>query len=669
MVLPKNPLLAVALCGGAFDAFAQTAAPPVDYGALDLEQLAQIKITTVSKRPQSVRTAPAAVAVVTADDLAQTGATTVPEALQWVPGLNVAQISADNWAIGARGFQWQYANKLLVMVDGRSVYSPVGGGVRWEDTSVMLDDLDRIEVVRGPGSSLWGANAVNGVINVVSRSAFDTLGSRLVAATGNEVRVHAAARQGVALGTAAALRVYGLHRGTDDNALPAGGAAGDAAEFTQGGFRGDWRPTAADTVTLQGDAFSSESAYTRTLTTLAAPPTYAVVSTAPITARGANLLGKWRRERDAGTFFEWQTYADWSERWRPQNRTSVRTLDTTFEFGAAVGERHEITAGAGYRALDGRITDGYFHYDPGTLHPRLFSSFVQDTITLEPGRWTLTAGTKYEHHSFTGGSVQPTLRLSFTPSPDLFLWAACGRAVRNPTWSEEVSALDARVTPPTSTSGGLPVVLRIQGNRDLRAERLVACELGARWRINQRLSADLALFSYDYRDYVQISFTTTAPQSAPPALIRAAQYTNGIRGESYGGELALRADLAPWWKLAASHSYVDIQLHTTMSDPFGYEQDETTTPDHVTRLQSDVRLGPRWNLNLSARHVGAVRYYGIPAYTELDARLAFRLRPGCEIGLAGRNLLDAQHAEYDSALNRRLTEIQRSVLLLVRHDF
>ncbi|MDI1248922.1 MAG: TonB-dependent receptor [Lacunisphaera sp.] len=660
-------LLAIGAGYGGLPA-AEAAETPI-LANLTFEQLARIEVTSITRSPTTIWQSPAAITVITPDDMAHAGATSIPEALRWVPGLNVAQINANAWAIGARGFQWQFANKLLVMIDGRSVYSPSTGGVRWEDNTIFLEDLDRIEVVRGPGSSAWGANAVNGVVNIVTRSAFDTLGTHTFAGGGTQLLATGGIRHGWRLSPDAAIRVYGQFHALDDNILPTGRPADDSARSGQGGFRLDWKPTTADSVTVQGDLFSGVTEYQRTIASLAAAPTYAVVSDAPIRSHGANLLGRWRRDWGESSYLEWQNYWDWVELDRPQYGSSQHILDTDLVWGSRLGARQEITGGLGYRHVDGRQSGVLMHFQPETLRTGLFSAFVQDQISLVPEHWLLTLGTKIEHNSFTGWEPQPTLRLAWTPSSDTLVWGSVARAVRTPTWSEETAALDATVLPPGVLDPTLPVAIRILGNPDLQSERLTAVEVGARWKTAGQVSVDVAGYFYDYADYVMASYNSVTFQTAPAAEVLGAQFINGIAGEAYGGELTLRWQAGVDWQVLASYSYAETQLHTSLSDPLGYEQDENTTPHHTVRLESELLLGRDWSLYAAGRYVDSVPYYTIPAYIELDATLTWKPSDRWRVSLAGRNLLDNQHPEYDSAVNRRLTEIRRSVSLIARWNY
>lgn len=633
------------------------------------EELANITITTVSRYDEKLFTVPAATSVLTREAVHDAGASTLPEALREVPGLNVAQITADTWAIGARGFQWQFANKLLVMIDGRSVYSPTQGGVRWEDNPVFLEDLEQVEVVRGPGSSIWGANAVNGVINIVSRSAFETQGSYLFGGMGNELETVVGGRQGFRLSEHAAVRVFGQFQRQADNVLPTGASAEDGYRMGFGGARLDWTPTPVDSITLQAGLHERRTDYVRTIGTLTQPPTYAVLSTNPVNGRGQYVSGNWRHEWSDGSNLSVRAYWDRSLRDRPQIQETVTTTDVDAVYSVHPGERQRFSTGLGYRTIDSRVGNGLFDYNPAHNRPKVFSSFIHDEFTLQPGVLKLSLGTKAEHHEQTGWNLQPSARLTWLPQNNLTVWGSVGQAVRVPTLSEQTAAFDARVYPPGVLDPVLPGTIRVMGNPDLKPEKLTAYEAGIRWKSNAGWSVDLAGFAYDYQDYVIITSDGVITQTQPAAVIRKQKYVNGIVGESYGGELALRWEARPWWRLAASCNFLRIQLHTMQSDPFGYEQDEDTTPHTSLMVTSDWRLGRDWQVHCVGRYVDPVPYYGVPAYTEFDARVAWQVNEHFEVSVVGRNLLDARHPEYDSALNRRLTELQRSINLVCQWKY
>ena len=626
----------------------------------DLTELANISITTLSRHEEPLFGVPAAASVMTRDAAHDAGALNIPEALREVPGLNVAQITADTWAIGARGFQWQYANKLLVMIDGRSIYSPVAGGVQWEDNPVFMEDFDRVEIVRGPGSSIWGANAVNGVINIVSRSAFETQGSFVFGGIGNELQALAGARQGFRLSEHAALRVYGQYQNQRDNILPSGVSAEDRYHLGFGGLRFDWTPTTSDSFTLQAGGHDQTTDYVRTFSTLT-PPNYTALSTTPITGRGVNASGNWRHIWNDGANVVVSGYWDRVDHDRPQFQESVSTENFDVIYFSRPGEKQMLSAGLGYRIVDSDAKKGFFALSPEHTRMGLFNAFIQEEISLRPEGLKLSLGTKVEHHESTGWNLQPTARLAWAVRNDLTVWTSVAQAVRVPTVQELTSDSDVVVYPPGTVDPVLPATVHVFGNPNLKAERLTAYELGIRWKSPTGFSLDLAGFAYDYRNYILVTSGKAYSQSDPPALVLAQRMENGIVGASYGGELALAWELQPGWRLGASYSYVGIDLHTNKPDPFGYEQDEDTTPHTTVIVTSDWRLGSRWQMHWAGRYVDPVPYYGIPAYTQFDARLAYQVNKHWEVSLIGRNLLDAQHPEYDSSLQRRLTELQRSI--------
>lgn len=657
------------LCASSVLLPGQSTGARTDLKDLTFEELANITVTTVSRHDEKLFTVPAAMTVLTRSEIQDMGALVVPEALREVPGLNVAQITADTWGVGARGFQWQYANKLLVMIDGRSIYSPTSGGVRWEDHPVFLGDLDRVEVVRGPGSSVWGSNAVNGVINIISRSAFETTGTLAFAGTGNELESIVGARQGFRLSDKVAVRVYGQYQSQHDNILPGGASAEDGYRLGFGGARLDWTPTEEDTVTWQAGWHQRRTDYVRPLGSLALPPDYVTVSTVPIRSTGAYASGNWRHAWDEDTSLTLNAYWDRRVRRTPQFDETIDTFDLEAVYQARPSENQQLSAGLSYRLLKSRFDEGFFAFDPNRSRPRLFSGFIHDEISFKAARLKLGLGTKVEHHNTTGWNLQPSLRLCWEPGPNSLVWAAASRAVRTPTLIEQTTALDAVVFPPGVFDPALPASIRIYGNLDLKTEKLTAIEAGWRWKNAAGVSLDVAAFAYDYRDYVIVTADSVSVQAFPPGLILGQTYANGIVGESYGGEVAFTWNPRPSWRLRASADVVSIQLHTRQSDPFGYEQDEDTTPTHSFMLTSDWNLNRRWRIHLAGRHVAAVPYYGISAYAELDARLSCRLNDHLELSLVGRNLLDSSHAEYDSALNRRMTELQRSVALICQWTY
>lgn len=602
-----------------------------DLTRLSIEDLGEIEITSVSRRAEPVSQAPSAVFVLTNEDVRRSGALTLPEALRGAPSLHVARIDGLDYSITPRGFGgFESANKLLVLVDGRSVYTPLFGGVDWDQVHLMLDDLDRIEVVSGPGGVLWGANAVNGVVNVVSRSAFDTQGLYAAGAAGtldSDFRL----RYGGALGANGAFRLsaVGYKRGALDNAD--GSQARDNWRGYQLGFRGDWR-AGSSTFTLQGDVHDNDIDQS-----LGVNAGY---------VRGGNILGRWTHDFGGG-LLEVQAYYD---RVRRQARLIYDALDTydiemqhSFSLG---GGRHRIVWGGGFRAGEDEFSN---LIEPQLLSPAsrntsITNVFVQDEIGLG-GDFSLIAGLKLEHNSYTKLEPLPSLRLAWRPSEGRLAWAAVSRAVRNPSRIERDFTIADVVIP------GF-----------FQAETLVAYEAGYRTQLLGRASFSASFFYNDYDDL------RTNDLAAPGKLpIRVA---NTMRGRTAGVELWGTWDVRPWWRLSAGGTYLSkrFRLKPGSLDIAQFEA-AGVDPDAWVKLRSQMQLARNLELDLSARAyddvptLRASGYQGADGYAELDARLAWKVRPGVELSLAGFNLLHARHAE---ASETRRTEIPRSAYLGLR---
>lgn len=638
-----------------FSEFTAVAAVPVDQSpalaSLSFEQLSQIQVITVSKRAASLVDTPAVVRVITSEDIQRSGATSIPEALRDVPGLNVAQINNSAWAIGARGFPWQYASKMLVMIDGRSVYSPMFGGVFWDQQDYLLEDLDRIEVVLGPGSSIWGANAVNGVINILTKSAKDTQGGLVYAGGGNEKLALTGGRYGWKLGEDVYARVYLKYSALDDTRLITGGATGDSLQMGQGGFRLDGELNELAKWTLQGDGYRGHEKYLVDLPNLNAPPTYLSHDDRGTDVSGANVLGRWETTFSDDSILHLQAYYDYAQRESALINSRVQMVDFEAHHTWSGWERQKIDWGLGYRMVSDQTEDAWVTFSPQDSLTHLFSVFVQDEWSVVPDKLTLTAGLKVEHNDYTGFEPQPSARLSWRPVASQTVWGAWSRAVRTPTRVESFGQVDARVFPPGVLDATRPAVLRVGGNDTLRSEQLDAWELGWRWQASERLSFDLSVFYNQYNKLMLIGSQPPYVQPAPgPAVIIPSPYGNGLRGEAYGGEIAAQWQPLDHWQLRASYSGVSLQLHAYQPDPIQYEQDEKTTPHHTVGLQSRVNLTRNLDWDMAFRYVDSVPYYQIPGYCELDARLAWRLRPNLELSLTGQNLLQAKHLEYKPSL-------------------
>jgi len=627
-----------------------------EFKRLSLEDLMDIQVTSVSRRPEKRSEAAAAVYVITPEKMRRWGVTSVPDALRMVPGLQVARIDANKWAITARGFNSRFANKLLVMIDGRSVYTPLFAGVYWDMNAPPLQDIERIEVIRGPGGSLWGANAVNGVINIITKSSGDTQGGALALTTGTEDRALATLRYGAALSPQAQYRVYAQHRYTE------GGEAADANDdwrLNQIGFRGDWAQD-RDQVTMQGDAYRGTSGQRVTVPT--DPPPAQATLTDDVDLQGANLLARWQRSGD-GTTSTVQAYLDHVERDGRVLYEDRTIFDIELQQDTALTELQRLSWGLGYRQTydDTRCND-VFCLDPDARTVHLFSTFGQIEMALVPDELIFTLGTKLEHNDFSGFEYQPNVRLAWLPDDSHTFWTAVSRAVRTPSRGEHDVQL--RVLP-----GGPPddVPWVLQGNADFDSERLLAYEAGYRWHGDSRFSIDLAAF---YNDYDRLR--SLDPDNPPPPVL-GFPFGNEFAGETYGLEATADWQVLDDWQLSGGYSYLAADFHRAGGGSDRQSNAlEDVNPRHQANLTSSVELGPSVEWNTVLRYVDSVRVNSVkvPAYLELDTRVGWRIGRDLRVAIVGRNLLDDSHPEFEpDFIQTQGTEVERSVHLDLQWRF
>jgi len=622
---------------------------------MSLETLMSVEVTSVSRRKQKLANAASAVFVINQNDIHHSSATSIPELLRMVPGINVARVDANSWAISSRGLNGLFANKLLVLMDGRSVYSPTFSGVYWNVQDTVLEDIERIEVIRGPGASVWGANAVNGVINIITKSSADTQGTLLTAGIGTEERKFGSIRQGGEIGSGH-YRLYAKYLKRDDAVFTNGQDADDAWDSLRAGFRTDFQPSNNDKVTFQGDIYQGDAGQTVNSPSLNPPYMSAVNNNFDF--NGANLLARWEKSLVDGSSGALQFYYD-QAKYTGQRNEDRQTLDLEYKFHLAPQNAHELVWGLGYRyTWDDLEETDLRSFEPQTRYDSTYNAFLQDEITLINEKLYLTLGTKLEHNDYSGFEIQPTARLLWHPEQEHSLWLAISRAVRTPNRSENDTTAIPAIMPPLS--GGLPVQMQIMGNDDFDSEVLIAYEAGYRMPFTPRGSIDLALFYNDYDRLRSIESTGITPH--PPSHITANnRVENKLSGESYGLELALELRPQDWWHLQIAYSWTDVHLRldSDSSDNLS-EADEGVTPEHQFSLRSGMELSDVVDLDLWLRYVDELPSGHIDAYTTLDARLSWEFRQGLEFSLVARNLMDSQHAEYNqSILTSPITEIER----------
>jgi iron complex outermembrane receptor protein len=620
---------------------------------MSLTDLLSIEVTSVSKKLEQIRDTAAAVHVVTADDIRRIGATSIPEALRLVPGVNVSRINSNQWAVGIRGFTGRFNSKLLVLMDGRSVYRPTFSGTYWEELDTYLPDIERIEVIRGPGATLWGSNAVNGIINIITRSASDTYGTSVSAGLGTTTSALLGVRHGLKLTEDTDARFYANYRDLDDFELTANGAsAKDGNDILSAGFRIDGRIDEYMDFTLQGDRYRFEAT---ALDLFQFPP-----PVADLDANGWNLLGRLNGATSTGADWSLQAYVARTDRNEHFIQQIEDTVDLDFQYRFAWGERQDVVWGLGYRHIADEFQQSqWIAMTPSTDNGDIFNAFIQDEIELVPDKLKLILGTKIEDHHFTGTSLQPSVRVHWNATAEHAFWSSISKAVRTP------SRADRSVTASNPFSP-----IGVSGNSTQENEELMAYELGYRFSPDSNLSIDVALF---YNDYDKL--WSTEPQ-LPGFDV---QFANLREGRGAGGEIFVEWKPADDLRIRMGYAYLDLDInHTAGSLLYGGGTDPTDsegTPEHTASLQLSYDIDEQWGWDVWTLYTSEIGRPGlvtgtppIDAYLSLNTRVSWRLQPGLELSLTGENLLESRHVEYVGEYFTPRTEIPRSFMLQMRWD-
>ncbi|HLF93010.1 MAG TPA: TonB-dependent receptor [Planctomycetota bacterium] len=640
---------------------------PQDLTEMSLEDLLKIEVTSVSKREQQLIDAPAAITVIRGEDLRRTGATSVPEALRLVPGVFVGHLDSNKWAVGVRGFNDLFSNKLLVLIDGRSVYNPLFSGVFWDAQDTLLEDVERIEVIRGPGGTLWGANAVNGVINVTTKRAKDTQGGLVSVLGGNQEQLIAGARYGGKAGEDLYYRAYVKHLSRD-----AYTGGDDDWQASRAGFRTEWTPHESRTITLQGDVYTGESNQRWRVATLSAP--FTNVFAAPARMSGGNVLARYEQDGGPGTQFRAQAYWDRTVRTGDILDETRDTVDFDVQYRFPLLGSHEVTIGAGYRWTTAE-TDGSFTFslDPRHRTDGIGSAFIQDEIKLIEDRLTLTLGSKFEYNDYTGYEYQPGARLSWRPHERHAVWASASRAVRTPSQIEEDGQANIAVQPP-SILFPFPTAVRFVGDPDFRSEVLMAYELGYRFRPVDPLLFDIATFFNDYRSLRTSELGTffTEPPAAPPSNgVQPLIADNNLSGHTYGVELAATWQVQENLRLYGTYTFLRMHLHTTDLNTDGSGKNvERSSPRNMASLRASWDPVQDVTVDLIGRYVESVQQWDVRHYVELDARVGWMITKNLEAAVVGQNLLHTSHFETnDSQIGNFATKVQRGAYLSLTWRF
>ena len=662
---PLRPFLLAALlsnpvCSLAVSSDAQAGEAPslADYS---LEQLmdVSVEVSSAGRKPQKLEDTAAAIHVITREDIRRSGMTSLPELLRMAPGMQVARIDGGTWAISSRGFNAKNSDNLLVMLDGRVLQSPSFTGVYWDAQDVVLEDIERIEVIRGSGGALWGANAVTGIINIITRSAAATQGGMVSGGAGNHEH-QGTVRYGGTLGENGHYRVYARNIEQDNFKLASGAEAHDQHDLRSAGFRADWDISGGNSLTVQGDTYTGGSDHTGSTITLSPPASTPTGYT--IDLKGSNLLARWKSALSVTDEWALQFYYDTYER-RYFNLGEQRdTYDLDFQKRFLWGDRHDIVWGAGYRQTRDRMDNTFVvSYTPASRTDSVLNAFFQDEIALNKDSLHLIVGSKFEHNDYTGFEYEPNLRLRWKIDERQTAWAAISRAVHTPSRTDA----DGRVTPTvTPGPGGIANVLQLQSNPAIQSEQMLSCEAGYRVHPGERSQMDVAAFYSEYHHLMTLEPAASYLVAGSPAYRVLPQvFFNKANATTHGLELAASWYPSDKWQLKVAYTWLKMAIRRDAdSKDNSIEKEVGRSPQ--SQFQFQVFHSPAANVDLSTSlyYVDSLPSLNVPAYTRLDARVGWRVRRDLELSLTGRNLLDPGHPEFINPSGPRNSEVPRNLL-------
>ncbi len=600
---------------------------PSDLTKLSLEQLMDIEVTTVSKKPEKAVRAAAAVFVITREDIRRSGATQIPEVLRMVPGVEVARVDSNKWAVSIRGFNDLFARKLLVLIDGRSVYTGLFSGTFWDTQDTVLEDVERIEVVRGPGATVWGVNAVNGVINIITKKSEDTQGGLVSAGGGSLEDGFAMLRYGGKMGDDAHYRVYGKWFNRDSFEDYDGVDSQDSWNALRGGFRVDWDPSENTQMTFQGDVYDGASGSRRT-GPIAVGTMGTVVGDDDV--QGGNFLVRWTRKISDRSNLTVQAYYTNENRKGPVVGQDIDIFDLDLQHRLPLGEAHDVVWGINSRLMVDELDSSFIlSFNPEQDTNYFVNGFVQDEITLIPKRLKFTVGTKLGHNSFTGFEFQPNGRLLWTPNERHTVWASASRAVRTPSRLEDSYTLNF------FTAG--PSLFSVTGNTEMKSENLLAYEIGYRVKATAKMFFDVATFFNVYDDL----------KSSEPQTATSSKNFNLMKGESWGVEAAATWDVFDFWRVKMAFAWFELNLFL---DPASGDTSSTAangaSPQFQFNLRSYMDLPYNLELDTALNYVDELPDLGIEEYVRLDLRLGWHASEHVELSVTGQNLLERNHQEF-----------------------
>ena len=638
----------------------QTPRDPQDLTYMTIEALMEIRVTSVSRKWEPLSRAAAAIHVITPEDIRRSGATSIPELLRMVPGLDVAQVDANTWAISARGFNGQYADLLLVLIDGRTVYNPTSNGVYWDVQDTLLEDIDRIEVIRGPGAVLWGANAVNGVINIITRPASATQGGLVTTSLGSHQTPDAAFRYGGKTGNAGHYRAFIRYFDRQPQAASSGYRSSDGWHNLRAGFRSDWELSARDSLTVLGGGYRGLEGHVENKIISLQPP---VAQEIPVRERiaGGDILTRWRHAFSDRSDIELQTYFDYTARLDYTRAELRKTADFDLQYHTAIKRRHDLVWGLRHRYTADHTSGSFLvSFDPRLHINNTFSAFVHDEITLLPERLRLVLGVRYDHFDVREIDFQPDGRLLWSPRSNHSLWLAVSAPIIQPSFASESIRVSRTAFPGL---GGTPTVVALLRNPDLEDGHALSFQAGYRGQLVPTLAAGVEGFYTRHKDSVSIDpgapFLENDP--APTHVVLPLVFQNSLEGETHGLELNATWQATSRWKLTSSYSWLDMNLSHVLTGDAGAAQTIGSSPQHQFQIRSYLDLPRNWEWDTSVYGVGRLPSFGVPAYARVDTRVGWRLSERAAISLVGQNLLRRRHTEFGSlGASIETTEVKRT---------
>jgi iron complex outermembrane recepter protein len=630
-----------------------------NFKTLSLEELLDIDVSSVERMETRLSDTPAAVAVLTAEDIRRSGATSLPELLRHVPGVEVARKDSDHWSVTVRGFGSQFSKDVLVLIDGRIVYTPLFEGVFWEVQDVLPENIQRIEVIRGPAGTIWGANAVNGVINIITKDAKFTHGELATLRAGVVDRAAAGARYGGGNGNTFdyRLNLNAFNRGAE---FHPDGQRYDQWRMKQAGFRLDGAPSSSDSWMLKGDIYNGSSGEAAVIGSFNPPGQVALVGTDVVS--GANLIGQWRRKLDGGSAVQINSYYDLTNRRAPHFIEHRNTFDVDFLHSLRSRHEQNLTWGLQARISPSRFTQTIptLKFAPQRKTNSVYSAFVQDEIRSGSGNVSLTIGSKFERNNYTGLEIQPSARLLVKPSAQHSIWASVARAVRTPARTDEDIDLTFFVQPGLYAS--------VIGNRNLKPEQLIGYEAGYRSIVGERLGLDVAVFHNDYDNLMDVGTGSVSSSTSPiPHALIVLPWANGIEARTSGFEIA--PDFRPYssWRIKSSYSFVHVDAKNKPgnSDINTVLNFEGSTPKHLAALQNTLDISKRFEFDQGLRYVSSLPAQHVRQYVTTDVRFSWHINDELEFSLVGQNLLQPHHAEFGRDLPP-IVEIRRNAYVFLR---